>query len=53
MTRWLRSPVVLGMAAVLVLFALAVWLQTVRDGRYQLASSDQETLYLTQRATGR
>lgn len=53
MTRWLRSPVVLGVAAVLVLFALAVWLQTVRDGRYQLESSDQETLYLTQRATGR
>ena len=56
MTRARRSPIVTGVAAVAaiaVLFAVAVWLQTLRDRRYQLASSDEETLYLSRRATGR
>ena len=48
-----RLPIVSGVAVVLLLFAVAVWLQTVRDGRYRLESSDEETLYLSQRATGR
>jgi len=51
-----RSPIVSGVAAVAaiaVLFAVAVWLQTLRDRRYQLASSDEETLYLSRRATSR
>jgi tetratricopeptide (TPR) repeat protein len=55
MTRW-HSPIVSGVAAgaaILVLFAVAVSLQMLRDGRYQLESSDEETLYLTQRATSR
>ena len=53
MTPVLRSPVVSGVAAVLVLFGIAVSLQVLRDGRYPLESSDEETLYLTRRATGR
>jgi tetratricopeptide (TPR) repeat protein len=56
MTRALRSPIVSSVAAgaaLVVLFAVAVWLQTMRDRRYQLESSEEETLYLTQRATGR
>ena len=53
MTRSLRAPVVSGLAAVFVLFAVAVWLQTLRDGRFSLETSDEETLYLSQRATGR
>jgi tetratricopeptide (TPR) repeat protein len=44
---------VAAVAAIAVLFAVAVWLQTLRDGRYQLASSDEETLYLSRRATSR
>jgi tetratricopeptide (TPR) repeat protein len=55
-TRLLRSPIVSGVAAaaaIVILFATAVWLETIRDRRYQLESSDEETLYLTQRATGR
>ena len=52
MTRGLR-PIVAGLSAVLVLFAVAVWLQVVRDGRYKLETSDEEALYLSQRATGR
>jgi tetratricopeptide (TPR) repeat protein len=51
--RALRSPLVAGVPAVLVLFAVAVSLQTLRDRRYQLETSDEETLYLSQRATGR
>ena len=51
--RVLRSPIVTGVAAVLLLLAVAVRLQQVRDGRYQLESSDEETLYMTRRATGR
>ena len=53
MTRTFRTPLVAGLCAVLALFALSVWLQTVRDARYSLDTSDEETLYLTQRATGR
>jgi tetratricopeptide (TPR) repeat protein len=53
MTRSPRSSVVSGLAVVIGLFALAVWLQTLRDGRYALETSDEETLYLSQRATGR
>ena len=53
MTRTLRSPLVAGVAAVLVLFAVAVWLQTLRDRCYHLETSDEETLYLSRRATGR
>ena len=53
MTRPSRSSVFAGLAVVAGLFALAVWLQTLRDGRYALDTSDEETLYLSQRATGR
>jgi hypothetical protein len=40
------------MAAVLVLGALSVWLQAVRD-RAPLAQSDEATVYLSQRTAGR
>jgi len=53
MTRTLRAPIASGLAAVFVLFAAAVGLQTLRDGRFALETSDEETLYLSQRATGR
>jgi tetratricopeptide (TPR) repeat protein len=53
MTRPSRASVFSGLAVVAGLFALAVWLQALRDGRYALATSDEETLYLSQRATGR
>ena len=36
-----------------VLFAAAVWLQMLRDDQYRLPASEEETLYLTQRATSR
>jgi tetratricopeptide (TPR) repeat protein len=52
-TRPSRSSVVAGLAVVIGLFGLAVWLQTARDERFALATSDEETLYLSQRATGR
>jgi tetratricopeptide (TPR) repeat protein len=42
-----------GVVAVLGLGAISVGLQMLRDAEYPPASSDQETLYLTQRATGR
>ena len=53
MTRVFRSPIASGAAAVLVLFGVTVWLQTLRDGRYRLEASGEETLYLTRRATSR
>jgi tetratricopeptide (TPR) repeat protein len=53
MTADRRSPIVAALAAVLILFATAVWLQMLGDDRYRLAASEEETLYLTQRATSR
>jgi tetratricopeptide (TPR) repeat protein len=53
MTRPSRSSVFAGLAVIAGLFALAVWFQMLRDGRYALETSDEETLYLSQRATGR
>ena len=48
-----RRPIVVGVSAVLLLFAVAVLLQTVRDRGYPLETSQEETLYLSQRATSR
>jgi tetratricopeptide (TPR) repeat protein len=53
MTEVRRSTIVPGVAALVMLFAAAVWLQMLRDNRYQLPTSGEETLYLTQRATSR
>jgi tetratricopeptide (TPR) repeat protein len=53
MTAVRRSPIAAAVAAMVVLFAAAVWLQMLRDDQYRLAASDEETLYLTQRATSR
>jgi hypothetical protein len=47
-----RRSLVGTIAAVLVLGALSVWLQAERD-RMPLGTTHDETLYLTQRATGR
>ena len=41
MTRTLRAPIASGLAAVFVLFAAAVGLQTLRDGRFALETSDE------------
>src|SRR2546428_10080258 len=48
-----RAPIGWAAAAILVLFAATVWLQAVRDSRYVLPTSDEETLYLTQKAASR
>ncbi len=48
-----RSSIVLGVAAVVALFAVAVSFQIARDRAFPLETSDEETLYLSQRATGR
>jgi tetratricopeptide (TPR) repeat protein len=48
-----RSSIVLGVAAVVALFAIAVSFQIARDQAFPLETSDEETLYLSQRATGR
>ena len=56
MTLVLRSPIVRAFgctAAIVVLFGAAVWLQKVREDRYSLAVSDEETSYMSQRATSR
>lgn len=53
MSRMPRTPIVAGISAVIVLFAAAVWLQTLRDLQFPLETSDEETLYLSQRATSR
>jgi len=46
-------PLVFAIVAVLALGAISVGLQMLRDGRYPLPSSEEETLYLSRRATGR
>ena len=46
-------PVVWAIVAALALGAAAVGLQALRDSRYPLATSDEETLYLTRRVTSR
>jgi tetratricopeptide (TPR) repeat protein len=48
-----RLPIVYAIVAVLVLGTISVGLQMFRDARYPLPSNDEETLYLTRRATGR
>ncbi len=53
MTDVRRSPIVGAVVALVILFAAAVWLQMLRDKWYQLTPSEEETLYLTQRATSR
>jgi tetratricopeptide (TPR) repeat protein len=53
MTEGRRLPIVAAVGAIVVLFAAAVWLQMLRDNHYSLAASQEETLYLTQRATSR
>jgi tetratricopeptide (TPR) repeat protein len=53
MTGRAQLSMAYAIVAVLVLGALSVWLQKVRDARYPVAISQEETLYLTQRATGR
>lgn len=53
MTGRSRLPIVYAVVAVLVLGAISVGLQMLRDKRYPLTANDEETLYLTQRATGR
>jgi tetratricopeptide (TPR) repeat protein len=53
MTGRTQLPIVYTVVGVLVLGAMSVWLQKVRDARYPLGFSQEETLYLTQRATGR
>ena len=52
MTSESRGSIVAAVAAVLVLGGLSVWLQAARD-RLPLATSVEEELYLSQRATGR
>jgi tetratricopeptide (TPR) repeat protein len=52
-TGRLRLPIVSAIVAVIVLGAISVGLQMVRDNRFPLPSSDEETLYLTHRATSR
>jgi len=47
-----RAGVAGAILAVLILGALSVWLQAARD-RLPVQTSSEETLYLTQRATGR
>jgi hypothetical protein len=48
-----QLPIVGAVVAVLGLGAVSIGLQMLRDARYPQASSDEEVLYLTQRATGR
>jgi tetratricopeptide (TPR) repeat protein len=48
-----RLPTVYAIVAVLFLGTVSVGLQMLRDSRYPLPSSEEETLYLTRRATGR
>jgi tetratricopeptide (TPR) repeat protein len=52
MTGRSRLSIVFAVVAVLVLGAISVGLQMLRE-RYTLPTSQEETLYLTQRATGR
>jgi hypothetical protein len=47
-----RGPVIAAVAAVLVLGGLSAWLQAARD-RMPVPTTTDETLYLSQRATGR
>jgi tetratricopeptide (TPR) repeat protein len=48
-----RLPIVYAVVAVIALGAISVGLQMLRDARYPLPVSDEETLYLSRRATGR
>jgi hypothetical protein len=48
-----QRPIVYAIVAVLALGAISVGLQMLRDARYPLPSSEEETLYLSRRATGR
>ncbi len=52
MTPASRGPLVAAFAAVFVLGSLSIWLQAARD-RTPLPTSGDETLYLSQRVTGR
>jgi hypothetical protein len=53
MTRPGKSSLVPGVVVALAFFGLASGLQMLRDRRFPLETSDEETLYLSQRATGR
>jgi len=53
MTGRSRLPIVYAVVAVVVLGAISVGLQMLRDERYPLTANEEETLYLTQRVTGR
>jgi tetratricopeptide (TPR) repeat protein len=53
MTRPSRLPIVYVVATVFVLGAISVGLQMLRDARYPLPRSQEEAIYLSQRATGR
>jgi hypothetical protein len=48
-----RASIVYAIVAVLALGAISVGLQMLRDARDPLPSSEEETLYLSRRATGR
>jgi len=48
-----RLPIVYAVVAVIALGAISVGLQMLRDARYPLSVSDEETLYLSRRATSR
>ena len=52
MTPAPKGPLIVAVAAVLLLGSLSVWLQAERD-RLPLPTTTQEELYLSQRATGR
>ena len=47
------SSVVVLLSSLAVLFAAAIWLQVMRDTRYPLATTTEESLYLTREAANR
>jgi hypothetical protein len=47
------SSVVVLLSSLAVLFAAALWLQVVRDTRYPLTTTNEESLYLTREAANR
>ena len=53
MTGRSRLPIVYAVVAVIGLGAISAGLQMLRDARYPLPTSDEETLYLNRRATSR
>jgi tetratricopeptide (TPR) repeat protein len=45
--------IVAAVAGSMVLLGAAIWIQIVRDDRFPLVASDEETLYMTRRAVSR